>query len=458
MPFTPPDDYWIEIPGGSYTTGLLPDEARRLAEESARQARLDPPTPGLNDWKNLRKFNEWQEMDCNVEWLTEYLLAHYPAREIAIAPFAIARRPVTNAEYRAFMDETSEIAPGTWRYSDMPAPDAPAQGIDWTAAVAFARWAGARLPFEAEWERATRGSARRLFASGNPDDGVTTNSSDALVAAIDERCADIWKEPAGLVPEQWGERIPPMECRCVRGGTAIHLRWSIVSPVSRDASKPATYGSTRGTLRLVRADGRQIPEPTRPLDRDSRAMLDVRTFEVHVVGRTLEKLRQSQLGDEHLIDVGCSNRIGWWLSRIDPAAEEIKDRVSRALCGGVGPHAGGDVRAGFDPDPAIAASRYNEGLCFVARSRETLRRVVPEHGVFVWGIAYRLADDGQVRARHIAGFRMAFDKSIHTLTYQFRHGEVDTAIRDITGDMIESGVREAFRFYEAHADADRSPF
>src|SRR5690606_18592462 len=116
MPFARSNDYWIEIPGGRFTVGLLPDEARRLAEESAKQARLDPPTPGLNDWKNLRKLTEWEEIACNVEWLTEYLLAHYPPREVAIEPFAIARRPVTNAEYRAFMSDTGEIEPGSWKY------------------------------------------------------------------------------------------------------------------------------------------------------------------------------------------------------------------------------------------------------------------------------------------------------------------------------------------------------
>jgi hypothetical protein len=460
MPFTPPNDYWIEIPGGRYTIGLLPDEARRLAEESAKQARLDPPTPGLNDWKNLRKLTEWEEMDCNVEWLTEYLLAHYPAREVDIEPFAIARRPVTNAEYSAFMADTGEIAPGRWGYPPKMRPDDPADEVDWPAALAFAEWAGARFPFEAEWERAMRGPERRLFPWGNAfvEDHAPLTPDGIMVGRL-ELCADIWQEPPGLDRARWNEQAPSVECRCLRGGVLSKRHSSLLAPVARCPAYLGRYGGgTAGMLRLARADGRKIPAPTGKLDRNSRAMLDVRTFEIQIVRRTLENLRASRISHEHTIEIGSSNELGWWLADHDRAARAVKSGVCRAIRRGVGPHAGGDVRAGFDPDPTIAATRYNDGLYFVARSRETFRRVIPEHGVFVWGIGYRLAEDGQVRARHIAGFHMAFDKAIHTLTYQFRHGEVDTPIRDITGDMIASGVLEAFRFYEAHSDADRSPF
>lgn len=110
-----------------------------------------------------------------------------PAFTITLAPFEIARRPVTNAEWLAFMDNGgyrdrrlwSEAglaalrrqgwrAPHGWRYGgsgwyrlspDGPAPliaHEPVLGVSWYEASAFAHWARCRLPHEHEWEIACR--------------------------------------------------------------------------------------------------------------------------------------------------------------------------------------------------------------------------------------------------------------------------------------------------------------
>ena len=84
------------------------------------------------------------------------------AHEVAIKPFAIAARPVSNAQYARYV-ESGGMAPRYWRKADgtwqerrfdrwQPlAPDQPVRHMSWSEAQAYCRWAGQRLPTEAEW-------------------------------------------------------------------------------------------------------------------------------------------------------------------------------------------------------------------------------------------------------------------------------------------------------------------
>jgi formylglycine-generating enzyme required for sulfatase activity len=86
---------------------------------------------------------------------------------VAVAPFRIDRRPVTNAEFRAFV----AVQP-RWRRGQVPAlfaddgylsvagaDAAPVTHVSWFAARAYCKSRGARLPSEAEWELALAASA-----------------------------------------------------------------------------------------------------------------------------------------------------------------------------------------------------------------------------------------------------------------------------------------------------------
>ena len=123
---------WVHVPPGVLHLGDWPVEVRTEAHDDA--------LPGLGA----------------------------PAHPVWVGAFELAVTPVTNRQYAGFVQATGRAAPAHWMGARPPGKllEHPVTYVDWHDAAAYCAWIGARLPTEAEWERAARGDDLRRYPWG----------------------------------------------------------------------------------------------------------------------------------------------------------------------------------------------------------------------------------------------------------------------------------------------------
>jgi iron(II)-dependent oxidoreductase len=208
-----------------------------------------------------------------------------PGHVVQVEPFRIGRVPVTNAQWREFLDDggyrtprwwsergwahreqAGLVAPAFWNTDgsrtrfghreSIPA-DEPVQHVTYFEAEAFAAWSGARLPTEAEWEKACAWDpvmgARRRFPWGDaqPGPGLANLGGDALRPApvgaypagasaygVEQMLGDVWEWTSsplrpwpGFTPMIYDRYSVPFfdgDYRVLRGGS-----WAVAAGILR---------------------------------------------------------------------------------------------------------------------------------------------------------------------------------------------------------------------------------
>jgi len=109
-----------------------------------------------------------------------------PLHRVELKAFFIDKHEVTNEDYKQFCDATAHTLPPYWTAKSLPKglEKHPVTQVSWADAAAYARWAGKRLPTEAEWERAAKGPNSYRYAYGNAFDPQKANSATQKTSVV----------------------------------------------------------------------------------------------------------------------------------------------------------------------------------------------------------------------------------------------------------------------------------
>lgn len=107
-------------------------------------------------------------------------LDELPAHKVYAKSFYIDKYETTNSEYKNFIDTTGHKVPSHWQNATYPKgkDKHPIYNVTWEDAKTYCDWKGKRLPTEAEWEKAARGSDGRIFPWGNQFDPTQANTME----------------------------------------------------------------------------------------------------------------------------------------------------------------------------------------------------------------------------------------------------------------------------------------
>ena len=170
-----------------------------------------------------------------------------PPHKVFLLPFFLDTTEVTNRAYSWFIRATGHAPPEHWIGGRFPkgADRLPVVNVAWADAADFCRWAGRRLPSEAEWEYAARMGGKDLYPWGAKWQDGRSNSKkgkDGTTKAvgsfpkglsttgIKDLLGNVWEWTASSPRRYPGSKAPAMacpggakNCRILRGHSFFNI-------------------------------------------------------------------------------------------------------------------------------------------------------------------------------------------------------------------------------------------
>jgi len=244
-----------------------------------------------------------------------------PRHAVNLQPFFMDIYPVTNEDYKDFVDATGHRYPQYWSEAgEIPSGKErhPVTGVDYQDAMAFAAWQGRRLPTEQEREKAARGTSGLRWPWGNVFDQSKANVGLRKTTPVDaypdgcnayglcEMAGNIWEWTStwyapypGAPPNRTIQRFLNDRYLSVRGGSTSSDRGS-ARGADRGIKKPDEPGPELGFRTVMDVPGYegyreawQTIELARDVNRT--AALDISEYEEHAASRELMAEAEGEL-------------------------------------------------------------------------------------------------------------------------------------------------------------------
>ena len=129
-----------------------------------------------------------------VGWLERDRRDDLPAHKVYVDSFYLDKYEVTNQDFARFVEATGGSKPWYWPNGKVAKGEErfPVYDVTWFQADAYCKWAGKRLPSEAEWERAARGGLeKKKFSWGDGAPGAASEDAPAGAEGANTKRAQV---------------------------------------------------------------------------------------------------------------------------------------------------------------------------------------------------------------------------------------------------------------------------
>jgi formylglycine-generating enzyme required for sulfatase activity len=245
----------VEIPAGEFLMGTSSDNIKQLQLKES-------------DWAY-----DWSDNDL--------FAAEQPQHVVRLPAFEIGQFPVTNLEYHTFIWDSGHRIPRSWTGFTFPedAEAHPVAGVSKLDAEAYIAWLNQktgenfRLPTEAEWELAARGTDGRIYPWGNTFDPWRCNTAESIkkgttlvgtyspggdsIYGVADMVGNVWEWTQSLFlpypyrPNANREEVKPNGRYVVRGGAWYYTR-KLARCSVREGALPGHVSPSLG-FRLARS-------------------------------------------------------------------------------------------------------------------------------------------------------------------------------------------------------------
>ena len=171
----------VRIPAGRFMMGSTPMDMMRAIGQCHREL-----------WRSA----------CDTVGVGQSFRAEGIAHEVRLSTFMMDRTEVTVADYARCVSAGAcappAFAPGDARFDR---PSYPVSHVRWESAVAYCKWSGGRLPTEAEWEYAARGTTSREYPWGSLYNPHLANHGAFAADSTDATDGFLGLAPVGSFPD-----------------------------------------------------------------------------------------------------------------------------------------------------------------------------------------------------------------------------------------------------------------